>query len=42
MNRNKDFENYVKRYADNYCKGNIEEAKKHAIVKSVKEHYDEE
>lgn len=42
MSKNKAFEEYVKRYADNYCKGNIEEAKKHALVKSVKEHYDEE
>lgn len=42
MNRNKDFEAYVKRYADNYCNGNIEEAKKHAIVKIVKKHYEEE
>lgn len=42
MNRNKAFEEYLIRYANTYCKGNIEEANKHAIVKSVKEYYDEE
>ena len=42
MENNKKFQEYLKRYADAYCNGNIEEAKKHAIVKSVKEHYDEE
>lgn len=42
MSRNKAFEDYVKRYANTYCKGNVEEAKKHAIVKSVKEYYEEE
>ena len=41
MSRNKDFEAYVKRYADNYCNGNIEEAKKHAIVRSVQKYYEE-
>lgn len=41
MNRNKDFENYVKKYADNYCNRNIEEAKKHAIVRSVQKYYEE-
>ena len=28
---------YIRRYADDYCGGDIEEAKKHAIVKSVVE-----
>lgn len=28
---------YVSRYANDYCGGDIEEAKKHAIVKSVVE-----
>lgn len=42
MNVNKGFEEYLIRYADAYCNGDVEEAKKHAIVKSVKEHYDEE
>ena len=26
---------YIRRYANDYCGGDIEEAKKHAIVKSV-------
>ena len=26
---------YIKRYANDYCKGNTEEAKKHAIVQAV-------
>ena len=30
-------EEYVKRYARDYCNGNIEEAKEHAIVKAVLE-----
>lgn len=28
-------DDYVSRYANDYCRGNIEEAKNHAIVKSV-------
>ena len=41
MSRNEAFEKYVKRYANIYCNGNIEEAKKHAIVRSVKQYYEE-
>ena len=41
MNRNEAFEGYVRRYADTYCNGDIEEAKKHAIVRSVKQYYEE-
>lgn len=41
MSRNKAFEEYVKRYANIYCNGNIEEAKKHAIVRSVQKYYEE-
>ena len=28
-------EEYIQRYADMYCNGDIEEAKKHAIVREV-------
>lgn len=28
-------EEYTRRYADIYCGGNVEEAKKHAIVREV-------
>ena len=28
-------EEYIQRYADMYCNGDVEEAKKHAIVKAV-------
>lgn len=30
-------EDYIERYANDYCGGDIEDAKKHAIVKSVVE-----
>ena len=39
MSKNEAFEEYVRRYANTYCNGNIEEAKKHAIVRSVKQYY---
>ena len=41
MSRKKEKKKYVKRYANIYCNGNIEEAKKHAIVRSVKQYYEE-
>ena len=28
-------EEYIQRYADDYCNGDVEEAKKHAIVQAV-------
>ena len=41
VDTNKNFEEYVKRYANDHCNGNVEEAKKHAIVKCVKRYYEE-
>ena len=42
MSRNIAFDEYVRRYANTYCNGNIEEAKKHAIVRSVQKYYEED
>ena len=39
MEQNKDFEAYLKKYADTYCNGDTEEARKHAIVKEVEKSY---
>ena len=36
------YETYLHRYANDYCNGNVEEAKHHAIVQAVKQQYDEE
>ena len=32
---NRTTEEYIRRYAEMYCNGDIEEAKKHAIVREV-------
>ena len=37
-----DFEQYAKRYATQYCGGDIEVAKTHALVKEVGKHYEQE
>lgn len=36
------YEQYVTKYARDYCNGDTELAKQHAIVKEVKKQYDEE
>lgn len=36
------FERYVKRYAIQYCNGDVEVAKTHAIVNEVKQYYKQE
>lgn len=41
MDTNKDFEEYLERYAKAYCNGDKEEAKTHYIVKMVKKYYEE-
>ena len=41
MSKNKAFDEYVRRYANTYCNGDIKEAKKHAIVRSVQKYYEE-
>ena len=33
--QNRSKEEYIQRYADNYCDGDVERAKKHAIVREV-------
>lgn len=38
---NKDFEEYLQRYADTYCDGDAEEARKHATVREVEKCYKE-
>lgn len=39
MENNKEFQDYLRKYADYYCNGNIEEAKKHQMVKQMEKYY---
>ena len=32
---NRNIDEYIQRYADDYCNGDVEEAKTHAIVQAV-------
>lgn len=41
MSQNKEFEAYLKRYADMYCGGDVEATKEHATVKEVYRYYKE-
>lgn len=41
MSQNKEFEAYLKRYADMYCDGDEEVAKEHMTVKEVERCYKE-
>lgn len=40
-NKTTSFEEYLQRYADMYCNGDTEEARKHEIVRAVEKSYKE-